>query len=123
MESESKESKRRYAKAHYKKHKQQYLDRAKRTKQRRRDWYYNFKESMSCSVCGEPETCALDFHHVDGDKEFEISAGYQIVSEARLITELRKCTIVCATCHRKVHGGIIDKGLLVKLDITQLCES
>ena len=29
-----------------------------------------------------------------------------------LITELRKCILVCANCHREIHAGLIDSKIL-----------
>jgi hypothetical protein len=46
--------------------------------------------------------CAMDFDHVRGTKEFNVSAACMSrgVSQARVIAEVLKCEVVCACCHR-----------------------
>lgn len=60
-----------------------------------------------CSIC-EYDKCfaALDFHHIDPtQKEFKpahLLGNFSTV--ARMITELEKCIMVCANCHRELHS-------------------
>lgn len=64
-----------------------------------------------CVECGSREE--LEFDHVDGaTKAFDISHGIRDgLSRDRLEAELRKCQLLCATCHREKtmrdgqHGG------------------
>ena len=64
----------------------------------------NYKAAMGCSVCSESGSICLDFHHEDGDKEFVISdavrGGW---STKRIFSEIEKCVVLCANCHRKAH--------------------
>lgn len=65
---------------------------------------------MRCAICGETDATCLEFHHVDtAQKERCI---YQLVdngcSIARIEQEMEKCIVLCANCHRKVHGGTIE---------------
>jgi hypothetical protein len=66
---------------------------------------------VSCKVCGEVEKCCLDFHHLY-NKEVEISQLKTYKNQnkiAKLLeSELAKCVVLCANCHRKVHAGIIE---------------
>lgn len=59
-----------------------------------------------CEICGYSKCfAALDFHHLDPSaKEFSLSAG-KFTSFARFKTELDKCQLLCANCHREVHQG------------------
>lgn len=61
-----------------------------------------------CALCPEAEPCCLDFHHVYGDKEFDIGnaqrGGYAL---ERVRRELEKCVVICGNCHRKLHAGLI----------------
>lgn len=68
-----------------------------------------FKTACGCGVCGEnSHVGVLDFHHIDPtSKEFGIG-GMISMSIDRIITEMRKCVVLCANCHRKVHLDIID---------------
>ena len=66
-----------------------------------------------CIVCSYNKcNSALDFHHLDPrKKEFSIS---QIINKSVDIQlkEVRKCVVLCATCHREHHAGMLDlKGL------------
>lgn len=59
-----------------------------------------------CQLCGETKATLLDFHHIDpATKEMEVSQakGLQAV-----IDEAQKCTILCKTCHKGLHGGTLD---------------
>ena len=60
-----------------------------------------------CKRCGY-STClaALEFHHIDpANKEFGICDG-QSRSLTRVLTEAKKCVMLCANCHRELHSGI-----------------
>lgn len=68
-----------------------------------------WKLQFSCAVCGEDDSCCIDFHHRDpSEKEMGISQmkmnGYTL---ARVQEEAAKCVPLCANCHRKVHAGVI----------------
>jgi len=50
---------------------------------------------------------ALEFHHIDpNQKDFTISSKGYTRSWERVKTELDKCMILCANCHREVHEKI-----------------
>lgn len=53
---------------------------------------------------------AFDFHHKDSSKkDFSISdyAHHRRADWKTLTIELDKCALLCATCHREVHAGLI----------------
>lgn len=57
-----------------------------------------------CSDCGGRfPTCAMDFDHVRGRKEFKVSEAvaraYGVAFE-KVLAEISKCDVVCANCHR-----------------------
>lgn len=59
----------------------------------------------ACQICGY-EKCseALDFHHTNAlEKDFNISS--KLSSWKRIASELKKCVLLCARCHREVHAG------------------
>jgi hypothetical protein len=79
---------------------------------RRAKWLEFFEQhcDMSCSKCGYSKSkVALDFHHRDpSKKKFGITekAMVSIVSEemkALVLTEIKKCDVLCANCHRILH--------------------
>lgn len=62
--------------------------------------WINEKKNRPCTDCGEiwaPE--AMDFDHVRGEKVSEITNMWSW-SRKRVESELEKCEIVCANCHR-----------------------
>ena len=63
-------------------------------------------KKAGCSKCPEADPRCMDFHHLR-DKEFNIAdavhGGY---SESRVIEEVNKCIVLCANCHRKLHGAV-----------------
>lgn len=77
---------------HYRKRNKSYVDRVKMFK--------------GCAHCGYKKcSMALEFHHTDSaNKKLAIS---KLVSHnyciATIKTELRKCVILCANCHREEH--------------------
>lgn len=58
-----------------------------------------------CSICGYSKCiAALDFHHINpSEKEFGISQKGFSRSWDKVKTELDKCQILCANCHREIH--------------------
>lgn len=66
------------------------------------------KHEKPCADCGEKHPYfAMDFDHRDPQqKSFEISkAGARCATEERLLTEIAKCDLVCALCHRYRTNG------------------
>lgn len=68
-------------------------------------WYQDHKSSLKCEECGFSHPAALDFHHRDSStKEFEVSSmpreGY---SKESILSEIEKCAVMCANCHRIHH--------------------
>lgn len=57
----------------------------------------------SCS--NEFEYFNFDFHHLDDDKkEFSLSSAMvKCLQLSKLIEEAKKCAMLCAICHRKLH--------------------
>lgn len=66
-----------------------------------------------CLICGYKKCIdALEFHHINpDDKDFNISGGTK--SFDYLKSELDKCILVCANCHREIHAGLIDLNLII----------
>jgi hypothetical protein len=78
---------------------------------RGREWLVEYKAARSCELCGESTPECLDFHHRDPTlKEASISSVIGRWSLQRLQSEVAKCVLVCANCHRKIHSGRISLG-------------
>jgi len=77
-------------------------------KERIRDWFQEYKKTLSCVTCGEDHPACLVFHHKDpNEKEIDISkawsGGWGI---ERILKEIDKCDALCANCHRKLHASL-----------------
>lgn len=71
------------------------------------EWVNSLK--TECSICGyRTSKKALEWHHLDGGKEFNISkfvnSNYPSAkNKEKVLRELDKCVLVCANCHRELH--------------------
>lgn len=61
----------------------------------------------ACQHCGGKfPSCVYDFHHLDGaDKFGDPSSLTSNGSLAVIAREVAKCALLCANCHRIVHGS------------------
>jgi hypothetical protein len=62
-----------------------------------------------CQFCGYHRYAgALEFHHLtEGNKEFGLSTRGLTRSWEKIKAEVKKCILVCANCHREIHGGLV----------------
>ena len=81
-----------------------------------KEWRRRFRQRVTdafggkCGICSYNRCLrALELHHLDPTKK-ELSFG-RILARAcnwdRVVAELRKCTLLCANCHREFHDGLI----------------
>ncbi len=93
-----------YGKTHYEKNKKRCIERVADAKKKYRAEWASFKETLSCTVCGENHPATLDFHHVirspDNKKVHRLVGNG---SYKKAIEEIKKCVVLCANCHRKHH--------------------
>lgn len=62
-----------------------------------------YKKTKKCK-CGEDDIICLDFHHPN-NKEINIAdATRRGWALEKIMEEIKKCIIVCANCHRKIHS-------------------
>jgi 5-methylcytosine-specific restriction endonuclease McrA len=68
-----------------------------------------------CQSCGYLKCAdALEFHHTTpGEKDFSISGTGVTRSWDKIKTELDKCILLCANCHREAHVNIRSKAEVV----------
>lgn len=65
-----------------------------------------------CADCGQQYPWyVMEFDHVRGEKKFNIGGAHG-VGIKKLATEIEKCEIVCANCHRARthHSGCLRRG-------------
>jgi len=94
---------------HYKDNKQLYINKAAARRKENILFLNQYKGQRGCIKCPEKEPCALVFHHLDPlAKESTLTeAARRGWSRQRLLEEIKKCVVMCANCHRKLHAGII----------------
>jgi len=95
-----------YCKGHYERNKSLHNRRRyfnqNRYKARNRRKIAEYLAGHPCIDCGESDTRVLEFDHVRGTKERNISnfvqAGW---AWQRIVAEIAKCEVRCANCHRR----------------------
>lgn len=99
-----------YVRNHYLANKNQYLSGNKRRLRKVQDCVVEYLRNHPCVDCGERHLAVLDFDHIKGTKEFNVSdmvkAGY---CWARVLLEVDKCQVRCSNCHRKKTFGNVSK--------------
>lgn len=122
LQNYCKECNRQQAKLYYQNNKEElyeiYKDRSDLRKAEMKYDLDKFKANLGCLFCNENEPICLDFHHVGEDKEDQISNLVRKGSYKKLQKEIKKCVLVCANCHRKVHANIlsVDKSQCITED-------
>lgn len=73
---------------------QQYIERRNKIQ----EFIRRYKILKGCKDCGyKGHHAALEFDHINGDKEINVCNAKSINQAKR---EIRKCDVVCANCHR-----------------------
>ncbi len=91
-----------YLKTHYKKNPSTYLNSTKKTKKKLLE-YIKEAKNLPCQDCGiRYPYYVMDFDHRNSnEKKFAISQSKRIGSIEKTKTEIAKCDVVCANCHRE----------------------
>ena len=85
------------------------IERGKKTRQRIKRKLHSIKASIGCIVCGECEPACLDMHHLDESlKSGDIGKMAFNTKWSKVEEEMKKCVVLCANCHRKLHAGLIQ---------------
>jgi hypothetical protein len=94
---------------HYATHREYYAERNARRRRERVEMVRKLKDAP-CQDCGKRfPYYAMDFDHRPGTvKLFNISRTANGVGKARLLAEIAKCDLVCATCHRYRTAARLD---------------
>jgi len=93
-----------YRRLWYKNNKEKQLLRQKVRRQKIKKWFHEYKNSLKCSKCDEDHWSCIEFHHRNpSEKEHCIGQMIGSWSIERIQSEIEKCDIICANCHRKIH--------------------
>ncbi len=86
----------------------------------RRARYLKLLRGGKCEICTYDRCLrALEFHHVNPeDKTFAIAGEGHTRSLSKVLTEIAKCVLVCANCHREIEDGLIEVPELLLRKIT-----
>lgn len=69
-----------------------------------RSFIQSYLQGHPCVDCGEADIMVLEFDHVRGKKHFTISDFSRVTySLTKVKTEIEKCDVRCANCHRRKH--------------------
>ena len=111
----------------YEENKAAYIEKARKRKEETRVAWMAFKSTLSCFWCGFSHARALDFHHIikkDHNKVHKLAADG---SMKKAVEEIKKCIVLCANCHRILHGDkdfedevhkkIVQSGLFSEADL------
>lgn len=69
---------------------------------------FAYKTEHGCDKCGERDPVCLEFHHVDKTKKsMRLRANdgkihFTRLTWEQLLSEMSKCQVLCANCHRKL---------------------
>jgi hypothetical protein len=95
-----------FRKKWYEGNKQTHLENVKERKDAARtvarEYVWNYLLSHPCVECGESDPVVLEFHHRAGKEKAVgvlISTGYSV---AKIQSEIDKCDVLCANCHRRL---------------------
>ena len=81
-----------------------------RARYQKKKAYVN-EQKQVCAKCGETRTYVLDFHHRDkNEKDFTIGT-FKKGSLELVQSEIDKCVVLCANCHREFHFLEKEKGI------------
>jgi hypothetical protein len=85
---------------HYLKNRQAHIDKAYRRRAHLTQ-LINEMKSKPCADCGVSyPPYVMDFDHREG-KSFSISQAWRMRSRGEVLSEIEKCDVVCANCHRE----------------------
>lgn len=96
----------------------------KKRRRARRQYVWDYLIEHPCVDCGENDPIVLDFDHVRGEKVKGIA---DILAQdhpmSMLLSEIEKCDIRCANCHRRRtaeqfgwYAGLTDPAARARLD-------
>jgi hypothetical protein len=77
----------------------------KKCYKRKRKLVVDYKLKRGCQKCGYKKCAgALEFHHKNkNDKEKRVSKMITSCTKEKILTEIKKCIVLCANCHREIH--------------------
>lgn len=81
------------------------LTKQRENKRARKLWAIDFLGGKCMECHGEFHPAVYEFHHLDPTTKDRDPSKMLQLSLEKLKTELEKCDLLCANCHRLVHHG------------------
>lgn len=104
FQSVCRECQKEYRHQHYLLNQQKYINKAKQYRNDFINWFVGIKKTLKCEKCGDERYWVLDFHHTDPkNKDLEISKLIHGCNKEKILSEMKKCVVLCANCHRDFH--------------------
>lgn len=66
-------------------------------------WFFRYKYTLQCQLCGLGHPGCIQFHHRDKDEKKTEVSNLRQTSIKQLLCEMNKCDVLCANCHAKLH--------------------
>lgn len=94
------------------------------TSNRNKKYVTNYLKEHPCIDCGNKNIIVLEFDHVTGSKEYNVSEMIsRNYSLEKIIAEIAKCEVRCANCHRivtyerRIAKKLSEKGCISEEDV------
>ena len=95
-----------YTKGHYRRNTEAYKRHAAKSRARTRSraigYIGEYLSTHPCVDCGEDDILVLQFDHVSGEKEYNVT-DLLSYSVSTIKSEVKKCDVRCANCHIRRH--------------------
>ena len=78
-------------------------DHSKAIYSRNKAFVRDLLNSRCCNACGETDHIVLEFHHRPDESKLNNVTDMMSLSIETIETEIAKCDILCANCHRRLH--------------------
>lgn len=113
-----KNTNRKASKKHYEANKADYIARAAARRDATRAEWEAYKRTLSCVWCGfNQHPACLDHHHVIREGHQKVHRLIGNGSIRRAFEEIKKCIVLCATCHRFLHNDEeFERNVLEKVE-------
>jgi predicted HNH restriction endonuclease len=99
-----KEKQKEYSRKYYEKNKEKAIAANQVVRARGKEKWDLYKGSLKCARCPEKHIATLDFHHINPtEKEYNVSKLVANRMYTKAYKEIKKCIVLCANCHRKLH--------------------
>ena len=111
-----------YLREYYRSNKEKYREYGRRQRRRisaAKVYFYKWLHTQHCFCCGTDDALVLEFHHRNPSKKrYEIGElvgkGYGVKT---LISELARCDVLCANCHKHVHFEFDENGYRIMKEL------